>query len=67
MKLVRLMNSYTGRSARVTAGVALIAVGVGTGGPVGLVLALVGLVPLSAGAAGFCLGAPLLRTSMRAR
>jgi len=67
MKVVRLMNSTAGRSARVLAGLALIAAGAATGGVGGLVLALVGLVPLGAGAAGACLAAPVLRAPLRAR
>jgi hypothetical protein len=67
MKVVKLMNSPPGRAARASAGVALIAAGVFTGGPGGLVLALAGLVPLAAGAAGTCLGALLLQAPFRAR
>lgn len=67
MKFVRLMNSTTGRGARIVAGLALIAAGAATGGVGGLVIALVGLVPLGAGAAGACLAAPLLRAPLRAR
>jgi hypothetical protein len=67
MKIVRLMNSNAGRGARVLAGVALIAAGAAVGGGTGLVLALAGLVPLAAGAAGACLAAPLLHTPLRAR
>jgi hypothetical protein len=48
MKIVKLMNSPPGRAGRALAGVALIAAGVLTGGPGGLVLALAGLVPLAA-------------------
>lgn len=67
MKIVKLMNSPQGRAGRALAGVALIAAGVLTGGPGGLVLALAGLVPLAAGGTGTCLGAPLLRVPLRAR
>jgi len=67
MRIVRLMNSPQGRIARGLAGVALIAAGVVTGGTGGLVLALVGLVPLAAGVFGVCLAAPLLRAPARAR
>ena len=49
------------------AGVALIIAGIGTGGAGGLVLAVIGVVPLAAGAAGVCLAAPLLRAPLRAR
>jgi hypothetical protein len=67
MKIVRMMNSTAGRSARVLAGVGLIAAGAAVGGGTGLVLALVGLVPLAAGAIGACLAAPLLHAPLRAR
>ncbi len=67
MKVVRLMNSTTGRGGRVLAGLALIAAGAALGGAGGRVLALVGLVPMGAGAAGACLAAPLLRAPVRAR
>jgi hypothetical protein len=49
MKIVKLMNSPQGRAGRALAGVALIAAGVLTSGPGGLVLAVAGLVPLAAG------------------
>jgi hypothetical protein len=49
MKVVKLMNSPLGRAGRALAGVVLIAAGVFAGGTGGLVLALVGLVPLAAG------------------
>jgi hypothetical protein len=67
MTLVRLMNSTAGRGARALGGVGLIAAGVVLGGGTGLVLALVGLVPLAAGTAGACLAAPLLHAPLRAR
>ena len=67
MKVVKVMNSPQGRAGRVLAGAVLIVAGVLAGGTGGLVLALVGLVPLAAGATGVCLAAPLLRTSLRAR
>ena len=67
MKVAKLMNGAAGRSARVLAGLALIAGGIATGGTGGLVLALIGAVPLAAGAAGACLAAPLLRAPLRAR
>jgi len=65
--MVRFMNGSAGRSVRVLAGVALIIAGLTTGGAGGLILAVVGVVPLAAGAAGICLAAPLLRAPMRAR
>jgi len=67
MRIVQLMNSRAGRAARALAGLALIGTGVVMGGAGGLALAVIGLVPLTAGAAGACLAAPLLRVPMRAR
>jgi Protein of unknown function (DUF2892) len=67
MRVVRLMNSAAGRSGRVLAGLALIITGITAGGTGGLVLAVIGIVPLAAGAAGACLAAPLLRAPLRAR
>lgn len=67
MAFTRWMNGTAGRTVRVVAGVALIALGAVLGGGGGLVLAIVGLVPLSAGLAGVCLIAPLLRTPPRTR
>ena len=67
MRIVQLMNSPGGRIARGLGGVALIAAGAAAGGTGGLVLALVGLVPLAAGTFGVCLAAPLLGAAARAR
>ncbi|MEQ8671847.1 MAG: DUF2892 domain-containing protein [Aggregatilineales bacterium] len=54
------MASGSGRIARIVAGIALILVGLlvvqGTGG---IILAVVGIVPLAAGAFDFCVFAPL--------
>lgn len=55
------MAGLPGRLLRVIAGLALVVVGLGAlGGIGGTVLAVVGLVPLLAGAANVCLLAPLL-------
>jgi hypothetical protein len=53
----RQMNGWWGRGARISAGLLLIVVGLAVGGstPLGLVLAIVGLVPLGMGAWGHCL------------
>ena len=67
MTMVRLMNSPAGRAGRGLAGAALIAGGIVIGGYAGLVLAIVGLVPLAAGGLGVCLAAPLLHAPARAR
>ncbi len=67
MRTVRFMNGTAGRSARVLAGLALIIGGIAAGGTGGLVLAVIGVIPLAAGAAGACLAAPLLHVPLRAR
>jgi hypothetical protein len=67
MRIVQLMNSPAGRTGRTVAGLLLIAAGIAAGGIGGLVLAVIGLVPLAAGAFGRCLAAPLLRAPVRAR
>lgn len=52
------MSSPAGRLTRIVAGLVLVAVGIALGGA-GYALALVGLVPLAAGAFDVCLFAPL--------
>ncbi len=66
MKFVEFMSSTTGRALRIVAGVALIAVGLAMGGGAGVVVAVVGLVPLAAGVFNVCLLAPLFHAPFRA-
>lgn len=56
--LLDFMATTAGRATRVLAGLVLIAVGILLGGA-GYFLAVVGLVPLAAGAFDVCLFAPL--------
>ncbi len=57
---IKFMASTAGRVTRVVAGFALILWGLlGLGGAAGIVVALVGLVPLVAGLFDFCIFAPL--------
>lgn len=57
---VHFMASSTGRIVRVVAGIALIAWGwFGLGGTTGIVVAVIGLLPLLAGLLDFCVLAPL--------
>ncbi len=57
---VQLMASSFGRVLRIVAGVALIGGGLlGVGGTGGLIMAVIGLVPLLAGLLDFCVFAPL--------
>lgn len=57
---VRTMASTTGRITRIVAGFALVAWGLlGLDGAVGIFVAVIGLVPLVAGAVDVCVFAPL--------
>ena len=56
---IKFMASTTGRIVRVVAGIALVAWGIlGLGGTVGIIVAVVGSVPLLAGLFDFCVFAP---------
>jgi hypothetical protein len=56
----RFMSSAAGRAVRVLAGIALIAWGLaGLGGTAGIIVAVIGLLPLLAGLLDFCALAPL--------
>lgn len=60
MGFVKFMVTGAGRVVRIVAGVALIAIGLLlVGGTGGIILAVVGLVPLTAGVFDFCVFAPL--------
>ena len=60
MGFARFMSSTVGLLLRILAGAALVAIGLWTvGGTWGIVLAVVGLVPLVAGIFNFCVFAPL--------
>lgn len=57
---VSFMASPAGRIVRVVAGIALIAWGlVGLGGTTGIIVAIIGAVPLAAGLFDFCVFSPL--------
>jgi hypothetical protein len=57
---VAFMASTTGRIVRIVAGIALIAWGLlGLGGTTGIIVAVVGALPLLAGLFDFCMFAPL--------
>jgi hypothetical protein len=65
MAFTTFMNSTAGRALRIVAGLALILIGLAViGGTGGIVLALVGLVPLGAGVANVCLFGPLVGTDL---
>ena len=60
MGFAKFMSSGLGRGLRIVVGVALIVVGLfSIGGTGGIILAVVGAVPLVAGALDVCLFAPL--------
>jgi hypothetical protein len=65
MAFVRFMASPAGRALRIVVGMALIVVGLTVGKTAGTVLAVVGLVPLLAGALNLCLLAPLFGAPFR--
>jgi len=57
---VSFMASTTGRIVRIVAGIVLVVWGwFGLGGTVGIIVAIIGLVPLLAGVFDFCVFAPL--------
>ncbi len=57
---ISFLASGTGRLVRAVAGIALVVWGLfGFGGATGLIIAIVGLVPLLAGLFDFCVFAPL--------
>ena len=68
MSFARFMASAVGRFIRIVAGLALIGIGLwAVGGPVGIILAVVGLVPFVAGIFDFCVFAPLFGGPLLAR
>ena len=66
MPFVDFMQSPIGRTLRIVVGLALISLGFfALGGPVGVIVTIVGFVPLLAGAFGVCLLGPLFGTDFR--
>jgi len=60
MSLIKFLASTTGRVVRIVAGIALIALGLFVvQNTTGIILAVIGLVPLLAGLLDFCVFAPL--------
>ena len=63
---VSFMASKTGRLVRIVAGIALVAWGLlGLSGPTGIIVAVIGLVPLLAGIFDVCVFAPLFRNPFK--
>lgn len=68
MGFVGFMRSTAGRVLRAVVGIALILAGLLlVGGTGGIVMAVIGLVPLAAGVFNFCLLGPLFRLDMMGR
>ncbi|HTX90034.1 MAG TPA: DUF2892 domain-containing protein [Anaerolineales bacterium] len=61
---VKFMASPAGRVTRVVAGIVLVALGIFMHGVGGIIVAVVGLVPLLAGLFDFCVFAPLFGAPM---
>ena len=60
MEFARFMSNGLGRGLRIVAGLALIVIGLfSVGGAGGVILAIIGAVPLLAGVMDICLFAPL--------
>jgi len=58
--MIKVLASSTGRAIRVVAGIGLVAFGLlGLEGAAGIVVAIIGAVPLLAGVFDFCVFAPL--------
>jgi hypothetical protein len=60
MGFAKFMASWTGRGLRIAIGLALITYGIMSGGTLGYILAVVGLLALATGAFNVCVIAPLL-------
>ena len=60
MRFARWMASRKGRAPRIVLGLALIAFGIYLQNPWGIVIAILGVVPLGSGLDNFCLAAPLM-------
>ncbi len=68
MGFVKFMSSAAGRIMRIVAGIALVVVGLLLlKGTAGIVLAVVGVVPLAAGVFDLCLFAPLFGMPLSGR
>ncbi|MBL8152696.1 MAG: DUF2892 domain-containing protein [Anaerolineae bacterium] len=60
MAFARFMAGPIGRLARIIAGVVLIVLGLQAGGTGGIILAVVGVLPILAGVLNVCLIAPII-------
>lgn len=64
MSVLQFLQSGTGRVTRIIVGLVLVVLGLWLGG-LWLTLSVVGLVPIAAGAFGFCLLAPFFHRPIR--
>ncbi|WP_280340131.1 YgaP family membrane protein [Nocardia neocaledoniensis] len=68
MGIVEFMRSTAGRLARIAAGIAVIVIGLAViGGTAGVIVAVIGLVPIAAGVFHFCLLGPLFGVELQGR
>ena len=67
MSFVSFMQSTLGRGARIFAGAGMIVGGIAIGSTGGLILVVVGAVPLAAGSANVCLFGPLLGLTLKGK
>ncbi|BDT85940.1 DUF2892 domain-containing protein [Nocardia cyriacigeorgica] len=68
MGIVEFMRSTAGRLARIAAGIVVIAAGLLlVGGTAGIVVAIIGLVPIAAGVFNFCLLGPVFGVDLQGR
>ena len=65
MQIASFMATTLGRGVRVVLGIVLIVIGVAVGGTTGLLVGVVGLVPIVAGVANVCLIAPVIGAPFR--
>jgi hypothetical protein len=66
MAVARIMASPLGRGGRIVLGVALIAWGIwGIGGPIGWLVGVAGLLPITLGVINGCILAPLLQVPFK--
>ncbi len=65
MGFAQFMASTSGRALRIVAGLAIIGGGVLLGGTAGIILGILGLVPLAAGVFDVCIFGPLLAGHFR--
>lgn len=68
MAFTNFMNGNAGRALRILAGLALIVVGLAVvGGAGGVIVAVIGLVPIGAGIGKVCLLGPVLGTDLHGK